>query len=276
MSFYTERVTDIAIDMIPLRLNALYLLILTILISGCGVSEVPADPPPSATSSTQTATVAFPTLIPPSTLTPIPTESPAPALSFNPGSEIFSDDFSGELRWTPAEPGPGGLSLSEGRLFISVRQSNSLYMAISPADPLTNAYIEIEVRPELCTANDEFGIVFRANDVFDHYRFTLTCIGEARVVGVINGIERVLLPNSPSTAIFPGVYLTNRLGVQMENDQFRFYINGEEVFSDRDLGLPNGRFGLLVKARQSGQTTASFDNFSVRILQPAPTNTPSD
>jgi hypothetical protein len=276
MSFFTERVTDKAFEMIPIRLTALYLIILTILISGCGVIEIPAEPPPSATSSTQTATVAFPTLLPTSTFTPIPTKSPAPALSFNPGSEIFSDDFSRELRWTPAELAPGGLSLSEERLFISVRQSNSLYMAISPADPVPNAYIEVDVRPELCTANDEFGIVFRVNEGFEHYRFTLTCMGEARVVGVIEGIERVLIASSPSTAIFPGPYLTNRLGVQMENDQFRFYINGEEVFSDRDLSLPKGRFGLLVRARQSGQTTASFDNFSVRILQPAPTSTPSD
>ena len=149
-------------------------------------------------------------------------------------------------------------------------------MAISPTDPVPNAYIEVEVRPELCTANDEFGIAFRVNDGFEHYRFTLTCLGKARVVGVIDGVERVLIPSSSSTAIFPGLLLTNRLGVQMENDQFRFYINDEEVFNDRDLSLTSGRIGLLVRARQSGQTTASFDNFNVRILQPAPTSTPSD
>jgi hypothetical protein len=149
-------------------------------------------------------------------------------------------------------------------------------MAISPADPVTNAYIEVEVRPELCTANDEFGIAFRVNDGFEHYRFTLTCMGEARVVGVIEGKERVLIPSSPSTAILPGVFLTNRLGVQMENDKFRFYINDEIIFNDRDLSLTSGRIGLVVRARQSGQTTASFDNFIISNLQPAPTTTPSD
>jgi hypothetical protein len=189
---------------------------------------------------------------------------------------IFSDDFSRELDWIAAELAPGGLSVSDDRLIMSVRQSNSLYMAISPTDPVTNAYLEVEVRPELCSTNDEFGLVFRVNEGFEHYRFTLTCQGEARVIGVIDGTERVLIPNSSSTAIFPGLYLSNRLGVLMENDQFRFFINGEEVFSDRDLSLTNGRVGLLVRARQSGQTTASFDDFTIRGLQPIPTSTTSD
>jgi hypothetical protein len=62
----------------------------------------------------------------------------------------------------------------------------------------------------------------------------------------------------------------------MENDKFRFYINDEIIFNDRDLSLTSGRIGLVVRARQSGQTTASFDNFIISNLQPAPTTTPSD
>ena len=62
----------------------------------------------------------------------------------------------------------------------------------------------------------------------------------------------------------------------MEGDTFRFFINAEEVFSDRDLSLINGRVGLVVRARQSGQTTASFDNFSIRLVQQNPASTATE
>lgn len=247
-----------------------------IALAGCIALEVPPEPTATATPLTPSPTIAFPTLIPTSTFTPVPTSSPAPDRPSDPGDVIFSDDFSRSLTWTPAELAPGGLSRSSERLFISVRQANSSYMAISPADPIPSAFVEVDVRPELCTANDEFGLAFRISEDFEHYRFTLTCDGQARVVGVVDGIERVLMPNLVSSAIFPGLLLTNRLAVQMEGDQFRFYINGEEVFTDRDPSLPSGYFGLFVRARQSGQTTASFDNYSVRNLQPAPTSTPME
>ncbi|TFH37400.1 MAG: hypothetical protein E4G99_02640 [Anaerolineales bacterium] len=245
-------------------------------LTGC-IQLAPAPTPsPSAAPVTPTATVFFPTLIPSPTVTPIPTGSPTPDLSANLGETIFVDNFSADLGWVPVELAPGGVSRSGDRLTLSVRQANSLFMAISPAEPIQNAYLEVEMRPELCLSNDEFGLVFRINQDFEHYRFTLTCQGEARVVGVIQGVERVLIPSTSSTAIFPGLFLSNRLGIWMEGDSFRFFINGEEIFSDRDPSLMNGHVGLVVRARQSGQTTASFDNFILRTLPSTPTSTRTD
>lgn len=257
-----------------MRIHAL--LILGLCLAGCVAVDIPAEPSATTSPVAPTATVAFPTLRPTSTYTPLPSGTSAPEPSPNPGNTIYSDDFSEELSWVPAELAAGGLSLSNGRLVISVRQTNGSYMAISPADPRPNAFVEVDARAELCSANDEFGLAFRVDEDFDHYRFTLTCQGEARVVGVVDGIERVLVPNTNSTSIFPGLLLNNRLSIQLEGDQFRFFINGEEVFNDRDTGLASGRFGLIVRARQSGQTTASFDNFTLRELQPGATTTPSD
>ena len=245
-------------------------------ISGCIGIAVPTDPPPSSTPITPSATVAFPTLRPTSTFTPPPSATPTAELPIGPGSLVFSDGFTTLKDWTALELAPGGIGVSDGRLVVSVRQANSLFMAISPVDPLGNAFFEVDVRPELCTQNDEFGLAFRVNEAFEHYRFTLTCEGKARVVGVIDGTERILVPDTTSTTIFPGLFLTNRLGVQMEDEQFRFFINGEEVFNDRDLALSTGRIGVVVRARQGGQTTASFDDFSVRLLETAPTPTPTD
>jgi hypothetical protein len=262
--------------LIGLRNVALILITCAAGITACvqaGTLTTPSAPasPPAATPS-----VFFPTLIPSPTITFLPTQSATLAHSDGQGEVIFMDNFSIERGWIPAELAPGGMSRSSDGLTLSVRQANSLYMALSPTDPIQNALIEVDVRPALCSSNDEFGLVFRINENFEHYRFVLTCMGEARVVGVIGGVERVLVPSTGSTSIFPGVYLSNRLGVSMDGNDFRFFINGQEVFFDRDLSLVSGHIGLVVRARQSGQTTASFDNFIIRMLQPKPTTTATD
>ena len=255
---------------------AIALLIAVTGLFGCINADTLSTPSPSVTPLTPSPTIFFPTLISTSTITPVPTGSPTPDLAAGLGEVTFMDDFRIERGWIPAELSQGGVSLSDDRLTLAVRQSNSLFMAISPADPIQNAYLEVEVRPDLCSSNDEFGLAFRINENFEHYRFTLTCQGEARVVGVVEGSERVLITNTNSTAIFPGLFLSNRLGVRMDGDNFRFFINGEEVFSDRDLSLINGNVGLVVRARQSGQTTASFDNFMIRRLQQIPVSTATE
>ena len=245
-------------------------------IAGCIQLDPLPSPEPSATPVTGTPTVFFPTLIPTSTATPLPTGSPMPDLSYGLGEVLFQDDFSSSLNWAPVELAPGGVSVSNGRLRLSVRTANSLFMAISPFGPFTNAYLEVEARAEVCSDNDEFGLAFRISDSFEHYRFMLTCQGEARVVGVVDGTELVLVPNTSSTAIIPGLLISNRLAIWMEGDQFRFLINDEIIFADRDVNLRRGSVGLAVRARQSGQTTASFDNFMIRSLLATPSSTPAE
>jgi hypothetical protein len=252
-----------------------HLVLLSFLLSACVQVQAPPTLTPSITPVTPTSTVFFPTLIPSPTFTPQPTGSPTPDLSSGLGIVIFRDDFHVDQGWSTAELAQGGMGLSNGQLVLSVRQPNSLYLALSPVNPLSDGYIEVDVQPELCTNNDEFGLAFRVSESFEHYRLTLNCQGEARVVGVVEGSERILVPNTTTTAIYPGLFLTNRLAVWMQGDQFRFYINGEQVFADRDTALSVGRVGLIVRARQSGQTTAAFDLFEVRSLVPLPSSTPT-
>jgi hypothetical protein len=263
-------------NLIPFVIAVVYLVLLSVLASACIQVQVPSTPTPSPQPITPTPTVFFPTLIPSPTFTPIPTGSPTPDFSSGLGTVLFSDDFLVDRGWSTAELAQGGLGLSNGQLVLSVRQTNSLYLALSPVNSLRDGYIEVEVQPELCTNNDEFGLAFRISDSFEHYRFTLTCQGEARVVGVIEGAERVLVPSTTTPAIFPGLFLSNQLAVLMQGDQFSFFINGEQVFSDRDLALSMGGIGLVVRARQSGQTTAAFDQFIVRSLAPSTSETPME
>ena len=220
-----------------------------------------------------TPTVFFPTLVPTPTFTPEPTPSPTPDINSGLGAIIFHDDFNQDQGWIPMHSNLGGSSLYDGRFTLSVRQENAFYTVLSPVKEFTDGYLEVVVQALICTDDDEFGLMFRVDPSGGHYRFTLTCKGEARVTRVSEGSEVAVVPKTITNALIPGLLVDNHLGIIAEGDRFRFFINGDEVFTARDLGLRWGGLGFIVRARRGGQTTASFDNFIVRALRPTPTPT---
>ena len=244
-----------------------------LLLSSC-VSTKPAPThTPITTLPALTPTVFFPTLVPTPTFTPEPIPSPTPDITSGLGTLIFHDDFSQDQGWIPLHSNLGGSSLYNGRFSLSVRQANAFFTAMSPVKEFTDGYLEVVVQAVLCMDDDEFGLMFRVDPSGGHYRFTLTCQGEARVTRVSEGSETAVIPKTITNALIPGLLVDNRLGVIAEGDRFRFFINGEQVFTARDLGLRWGGLGVIVRSRRGGQTTVSFDNFIVRTLLPTPTPT---
>jgi hypothetical protein len=214
-------------------------------------------------------------LIPTATNTPEPTPTPTPDILAGLAELLYSDTFGIQRDWRIPSGTVGGVGWIDGRLSISVRRPNTTY-AITRDEPIVNDfYMEAKARAELCSRDDEYGILFRADSEGGFYRFTLTCDGEARVTRTFNGTEAVLIPKTLTNAVIPGLLVDNRLGVLAEQERLRFFINGEEVFSLRDRTSLAGRIGLVVRSRQGGQTTASFDELIVRALVPTPTPTVS-
>jgi hypothetical protein len=255
------------------QLKAICITACALLLSSC-VSTRPAPThTPMPILPAPTSTVFFPTLVPTPTFTPEPIPSPTADIASGLGTILFHDSFSQDQGWLAQNSNLGGSSLYDGRFSLSVRQAQAFYTALSPVKEFTDGYLEVVVRALLCTADDEFGLMFRVDPSGGHYRFTLTCQGEARVTRVLEGSEVAVIPKTITNALIPGLLVDNRLGVIADGDHFRFFINGEEVFSAHDIGLRWGGLGLIVRARRSGQTTASFDNFIVRTLLPTPTPT---
>jgi hypothetical protein len=187
---------------------------------------------------------------------------------------IFEDPFDSNLGWDLGQTEVGGASLVEERLSLAVRRSNSFYFIQSPAPTISDFYLEITVRSELCSEDDEFGVMFRYQPMVGHYRFALTCDGRARVSRVLEAGEIVLVPLTQTYAMFPDQLVDNRVGIWASGNQFRFYINGLEVFSASDRALTFGELATFVRSRRSSQTTVSFDDFLVRSLSPSPTASP--
>ncbi|MEJ2011563.1 MAG: hypothetical protein P8X64_04980 [Anaerolineales bacterium] len=249
--------------------------LLAFLLGSCLSRAAIPTPILTSTPPAPTATFDFPTLIPTATLTPPPSPTPTADIMSGLGPLSFYDDFSSDRGWQVKIFGSGGAGLLDGRYSLSVREPFSIVIADSPAEPMQNGYLEVVARTVLCSQDDEYGLVFRSNGQGEYYRFSLNCAGEARLSRITVDGEHVLIPNTPVNFVFPGLLVDNRLGVLLEGETFRFFVNGSEVLSARDRVLPLGGTGLFVRTRQSGQTTALFDDFTLRPPKPLPALTAS-
>lgn len=251
------------------RIRILFrMVIFGILLSSCVNSTLTPYPTQADSSPTPTPTPTFaiPTIAASETLTPSPPPSATPDPQAGLGEVIFLDDFSENLGWDLGEDGTGATSIRQGKMIITLHESSGFRYALAPVQPLANFYLEVEVRPELCQPDDEFGILFRLNAQFEYYRFALNCGGQTKVNRSLQNGARALMPLTNTAAAIAGPMAKNILAVRASGDQFRIWINGVEIFNLRDLSLQSGLVGLFVRTGRGNQATVSFDNFLLREI----------
>jgi hypothetical protein len=244
-------------------------------ISSC-VSIQPAIPPTNTLRPpTETPRFDFPTAVPSPTFTPEPSPTLAPEIIGNLGRRIFSDDFYSDLGWDIGQSDVGGASFVDGRLSLAVRQPDAFYSISSPVPKTTDFYLEFGVRAEVCSIGDEYGLMFRSNTLGEHYRLTLTCESETRVSRILESWEKALVPTAKTHALFPGMMVTNHIGIFAEGNSLRFIINDIEVFTAQDSALTSGGLSFFVRTRRAGQATISFEYLHVYGLLPTPEPSPT-
>jgi hypothetical protein len=254
--------------------RAIVFLILSPFLTQCSSMEAPPPPSPVPPSITPSPTISFPTLIPTATITPEPSPTPTPDIIAGLAGLLLQDKFDQDRGWESPQVDYGGSGIVDGRFSLAVRQPSTFLIAIEPNLLVGDFLFEVSVRSDLCTLDDEYGILFRVNPDSEHYRFTLTCDGEARVSRTFGGSEAALIPKTRTNAVFDGLLVENRLGVLAVGEDLRFFINGIEVFSVRDTTSSVGKLGFIVRSRRGGQTTASFDDLAVYALLSTPTPKP--
>ncbi len=243
------------------------------LLGGCLSIETPAAPTPSPPPPTDTPTFVFPTIAPTATLTPAPTDTPTPNLIAGLGPILFTDSFAQDKGWQLGENDAGAASLLGGRLVIAVRLAKALRLSLSPLAAVTDFFVQVTGRAEVCGPDDDFGLVFRANNSQEHYRFGLDCTGRVSLVRSLQGSSMTLLVPTTAPAALPGPLVDNRLAVVGQGGAFTFFVNGIPVASARDNTLLVGGLGVFVQSGASAQTTASFTDFIARSLLPTATPT---
>lgn len=256
------------------------LIILAAITAACGpVQATPTLPAPTATA-TSTPTFAFPTIPPTSTFTPAPSPTAGPPLVEELGEPLYSTEFLTTGGWDLGSDLTGATSIIEGALSLVINQPNSLRLALSPAPPVGDFYLQAYLRPHVCSDEDEFGLVFRHQPDGDHYRVSLSCAGGVRVRRVVRGAQRSLVPDlENSAAVFAGPLAENKLAILAVGREFQVLINDIQVLQARDAELVSGAVGIAVESDDRGQTTILVERLSLypagQTALPPATSTPT-
>ncbi|MGD8554777.1 MAG: hypothetical protein PVJ32_05010 [Anaerolineales bacterium] len=198
--------------------------------------------------------------MPTPTLTPAPTATPKPDLYAGLGDALYDEQFLPGADWELGEDASGGTNLTESGLVLAVREPYALRFAHSPSPDLDDFLLEVSLRVDICSGADSFGVAFRITPNGDHYRFTLTCAGQASFMRSRAGNLVTLTASTQTNSAMLGAPSSNHLTILALNDTFHFFINDVEVFSQRDRGLGSGGLGVFVQAGQAGQTTVTFQH----------------
>ena len=240
------------------------------LLTACGVQPQSLLPTltPDPTPSNPTATIDwFPSTETPTKL-PTVTRTPTPDLRPNLGDVLLEDDFSDEENWLLPAGEDSSAAIVNNHITLVLSRPEWFLYSLRNEPVLGDFYAEITASPNLCSGEDEYGVMVRVTPAFTYYRFVISCDGRAKVVRVSHSGARVIVPWESSAVIPSFAPRESRLAVWAVGEDIRFFINDQHLFSIRDTVLGEGDFGVFV--RTSGETAISVNFSDLVILEVGP------
>ncbi|MEW6650275.1 MAG: hypothetical protein AB1453_08805 [Chloroflexota bacterium] len=263
------------------------LLLLILILTGAAAACSPAangDLPAAPTATPQPTATATATIVwfpPTSTPTPQPTREfiPTPTPQLGIDRLMLSDDFTSRDTWATRRTAIGSVAYGVDDLTLAVATAKGYLVGLRHEPQLDDFYLEITASPSLCRDADQYGLLLRASDEWNYYRWVLTCDGRTRLEKVKQGAIALVQDWIESPQVPAGAGVDVRLAVWMYGAEMRFYISGVEQFSTRDGLWQSGRPGVYIRAAGDPPLTVSFDDLSVwsldRAVIPTPTRPPT-
>lgn len=197
---------------------------------------------------------------------------PPPAVAAGAGETLYRTTFDEAGEWQQTRDALGVTSLLEGRLSVVVSTARSTRIAASPAPPVRDFVLRANFSPQVCSADDEYGLIFRRSPEGEHLRFTVTCSGAVRARRVTADGSRAVVPFlDQHAAVIPGAPARNALAVRALGDLVRLYVNDIQVLTFSDPAPHAGHSGVVVTADREGQTTLLVDEYTLSELAATPT-----
>ena len=242
---------------------------LTLFIAACGLQ--PPTPLPTLTPTlTQipTATIEwFPATETPTVVPTLP-RTPTPDLHPGLGTIVLEDDFSTDEDWFLPSIENTSAAIANQHLTLVVARPDYILFTNRKEPLLKDFYAEITASPNLCSGEDEYGIMVRTSLNLEHFRFVISCDGRAKVVRASRNDARVVVPwenIGVLPSLTPG---TSRLAVWAYGEEIRFFINDKYIFSVRDTVLLEGTLGVFVRTTGDETISVNFSDLVVRGISP--------
>jgi hypothetical protein len=241
-----------------------------------GVSAPLPDTPTPQPTFTPTPTIVWfpptPTRTPPPTQVNLPT--PTPQLGKD--RIVLEDDFSAREGWLTSRTTAGSAAYGVDELTLAAASQRAYVVSLRRSPSFNDFYLEMTANVSLCQSADQYGLLLRAADEWNYYRWVISCDGRTRLERVQQGAFVIVQDWVESPRIQAGALAENRLAVWMFGREMRFFINDLEIFSARDPVWSEGVVGVFVRAAGEPPLTVSFDDLRVWSLDRTqiPTSTP--
>jgi hypothetical protein len=179
------------------------------------------------------------------------------------GALLFEDTFDDASQWELARTDTHSAAINKNELTLAVSQPGGYVSSLRQDTDLDDYYAELTTSTSLCRGGDEYGLLLRVSDSGDFYRFSLTCNGYVRVDKYYNGRASSPLPLTQHGSVPPAAPSSTRLGVLAQGQDLEFFINGEWVYTLRDLSLPSGGLGVFIRSNGENAVTVNFSDLKV-------------
>lgn len=251
------------------------LLLLTAALGACRPVQSPTAPAATATPVPAPSATVTPTVVwfpPTATHTPFPT----PAITRTPdllsglGPSVLQDGFNDPQAWELPRSAAASASMAGGELSLAVVEPRVFLTVLRREPMLGDAYVEVTARTSLCMGLDEYGLLVRVSPDRDHYRFALSCDGQARLDRINGGSAANLVPWTLAGGAPVGAPGVARLAVWAQGEQLRFFVDGQLQFSASDPLLTHGTLGLFARSAGDSALTVRFSDLEVREVSAAP------
>jgi hypothetical protein len=193
------------------------------------------------------------------------------------GDLVLSDDFDTPGAWQTYRSATGSAAYEQRQLTLAVNAAKGYLTSLRDAPEVSNAYIEVVLQPNLCQGQDTFGLLLRATNEFNAYRWVITCQGQMRLERLQSGRSLPLSDWIELGEIQVNPLVETHLAAWLYQDRLRLFVNGFEELSLRDPVFASGRIGVFARAAGDSALSVSFRRLRIYAINPVllPTATPS-
>lgn len=233
------------------------------------LTNLPAEASPTAALPPVASATPQPSFTPAPSLTP----QPSPSSTANPGDPATSlgaptwqDSLDTGKNFYLYENDNTKIEAGDGKLELTGLTANGwLGWSLTYSQPSTNFYLEGTFQTRDCSANDIYGLVFRASKDNAGYFYGVTCDGRfnlwTRDFNKYTNAEILSLRQSRS--IVSGSNQTNKLGILAQGDKISLYVNGTLVTETNDATYKDGYFGVFVAANSTPKFRVDLDRIAL-------------
>jgi hypothetical protein len=222
------------------------------------IAEVPEESPPEEEQP--------PTESPPSGPTPTPIPGDPEQELGNPDGR---DDFSTANNWQLFDNACFKSEIVNQQFVMTAKglEQFSCWEVSWPS--VQDYYLQTNlVMPDVCNADDRFGLFIRTPDLEQGYLVGLTCDGRLAMTRWDGEETHILVNFITSPQINTGPGSINRLGVIAVGSSYALYVNGQYLAQAEDASFVDEmRFGYFVRAATEEPFTVKFDDLAIWLIE---------